>query len=266
MMPASPIIWVVAWASAGKRSRRRPGGSRPNPRAPSPATPGATPRRTSRSRSRSRPRFSRLLTVPSGQPSCRAASSSESLFQVAEHDRCAIALGQPIQLGVDRLCEIDLVRIRRGPCTLPAVEPSAFVDAPPGRGRPGAGRDPTGHAVQPGTDRFPVADRAGLGGATPGTSPGTRPRPRAGRPGPFGRRGAPSGRAARSAGRTPTPPRGPPRARRRGGPRSVPVTRRRTDPPDVPAWKIVWRSRCHDWFGVVTTCLAFPGLPSARRL
>ena len=43
----------------------------------SPANPGATPRRTRRSRSCCRPRLSRLLTVPSGQPSCRAASSSE---------------------------------------------------------------------------------------------------------------------------------------------------------------------------------------------
>jgi hypothetical protein len=36
--------------------------------------PGASPRRTSRSRNRSRPLVSRLLTVATGQLSCRAAS------------------------------------------------------------------------------------------------------------------------------------------------------------------------------------------------
>ena len=43
--------------------------------AQSAAAAGASPRRTSRSRSRCRPRDRRLSTVPTGQPSRRAASS-----------------------------------------------------------------------------------------------------------------------------------------------------------------------------------------------
>ena len=65
------------------------GPSRPGGREPRAAAPGANPRRNSRSRSRCRARLSRLLTVPTGQPRCRAACSWLAL-QVAEDDRDAV--------------------------------------------------------------------------------------------------------------------------------------------------------------------------------
>ena len=66
--------WTVVWASGWGKAALA--GSAINP-AIAPA-PSMTPRLASRSRSIVRPRASRLERVPSGSPSCRAASCREA--------------------------------------------------------------------------------------------------------------------------------------------------------------------------------------------
>ena len=181
----------------GRRFRRAPreragrdGPRRPRPiRRPSASRPaaGARPRRTSRVRSFALPRWSRVCHGAE-----RAAQGPRGLlvrlaFQVAEHDRRSVALGQPLdlleQLGHRLARRLDPARLaadgdRPG---------SARASPSAGRPRHAPRRDPAGDPVEPARQRRRGGGSSRPGGPGPGTWPGRRRRPRADRPASSGR-------------------------------------------------------------------------------
>ena len=78
-------------------------------------------------------------------------------FQVAEDDRRAIALGEPVDLLVQQPLQLE---VPLGPGLLRGDRRVAFEAAVAGGGRPGAGRGPVGDLVQPGADRIPHPEPA----------------------------------------------------------------------------------------------------------
>ena len=207
--PRRAIICAVASASAGETDDRGIGRtrSRPEPESTSPAD--------SRRDAAADQAVAELLPAAVEPALDRPQRPAElprglverALLQVAEHDRGAVALGQPPQLGVDRGREVE---VGARPVGMPHRAGARTIGV---RGS-GAGPRPSGATTRPDGPRRAARGRptraygsSRPGGAGPGTSPGTRRRPRAGRPARPGRRAAPSARAARSARRRPPRPR-----------------------------------------------------------
>ena len=177
------------------------------------AADGARPRRMRRDRRRSRPRDSRLLTVPTGHPRCRAACScvrpSRSQRTTGARYRSgsrsisswSASLDSPSSAPPPPARRLAARSAARRSCLRRRSEAE-----PAQRG------DAVGHRVEPGAQRVAHPERPGLARPGPGMWPGRRPAASCSstqhRP---GRRGAPSARAARPGPRRPARP---PRRRR----------------------------------------------------
>ena len=145
---------VVDSASpAGKAARRGCGDRRPRRQAaagqpvPEPLPPPRQP----------------ALDRPDGAAEVPRRLLVRAAFQVAEHHRDAIPLGQPVHLLVDDGREVVRVaRLARGPIRR---EDRIPLDDPPAIGvPPGPDRRATGDPVQPGADRVPHPERAAPAG------------------------------------------------------------------------------------------------------
>ena len=138
---------------------------------------------------------------PLGPPQRRGRLILGLPFQVAEHDRTAVLLGQALQLRR---------RGSTGPRSVPD-RPDRNPAGPAPAGRSPGGGDPgpvpAGPPVPPRRGAraraTPASGRSEPGASAPGRSPGRRPPPHAGLPVPGGRPPAPSVRGAARSPRTP---------------------------------------------------------------
>jgi hypothetical protein len=83
-------------------------------------------------------------------------------LEVAEHDRGAVLPGKAVDLLVEHRAEFVEPSVPGRSGDVCRLGHPVFVGLPPGRGDLRLGRDPVGHAVEPGPERFPEPERVSL--------------------------------------------------------------------------------------------------------